>query len=480
MNYSMIRYVIGTVVQMDGAFMLLPLITGLIYSEPAARVFALVICFSLATGYLIRGKKPLNTRLYSREGFLCVALSWVVMSVYGSLPFVVSGAIPHWPDALFETVSGFTTTGASILTDVEAMPRCILMWRSFTHWIGGMGVLVFMLAIMPMSGASNMHLLRAESPGPSVGKMLPKLRSTAFICYAIYTVMTVVQIVLLLCGGMAPFDAITLSFGTAGTGGFGVLNASCGSYSPYVQIVITVFMILFGINFNVYFSLYMRRPGEALRNEEMRVYLGIIVAAILMITFNVHSMFSSIWEALRHVSFQVGSIITTTGFSTVDFDLWPSFSKSILVSLMFIGACAGSTGGGMKISRIIIMAKTVFKQISTIVHPNAIKKVLLEGKRVEHEVVRSVNVFMVSYLFIIAVSTLLISLDNLDMVTNFTAVVATFNNIGPGLALVGPTGNFSMFSDLSKFVMVFDMLAGRLEIFPMLVLFSPAIWKRNY
>ena len=360
------------------------------------------------------------------------------------------------------------------------MPRCILMWRSFTHWIGGMGVLVFMLAIMPMSGASNMHLLRAESPGPSVGKMLPKLRSTAFICYAIYTVMTVVQIVLLLCGGMAPFDAITLSFGTAGTGGFGVLNASCGSYSPYVQIVITVFMILFGINFNVYFSLYMHRPGEALRNEEMRVYLGIIVAAILMITFNVHSMFSSIWEALRHVSFQVGSIITTTGFSTVDFDLWPSFSKSILVSLMFIGACAGSTGGGMKISRIIIMAKTVFKQISTIVHPNAIKKVLLEGKRVEHEVVRSVNVFMVSYLFIIAVSTLLISLDNLDMVTNFTAVVATFNNIGPGLALVGPTGNFSMFSDLSKFVMVFDMLAGRLEIFPMLVLFSPAIWKRNY
>lgn len=480
MNYSMIRYVIGIIVQMEGIFMILPLVTGLIYAEEAVKAFAILICFCLSTGYLIRGRKPANTRLYSREGFLCVALSWVVMSVYGSLPFVASGAIPHWPDALFETVSGFTTTGASILTDVEAMPKSILMWRSFTHWIGGMGVLVFMLAIMPAAGASNMHLMRAESPGPSVGKMLPKVRASAFICYAIYTVMTVLQIVLLLCGGMAPFDAVTLSFGTAGTGGFGILNSSCASYSPYVQIVITVFMILFGINFNVYFSLCMRRLGEAIRNEEMRVYLGIILVSVLMIAFNIQHLFADFWEGLRHAAFQVGSIITTTGYSTADFDLWPSFSKTVLITLMFIGACAGSTGGGIKISRIIIMFKTVVKQIGSIVHPNAVKKVLLEGKRVEHEVVRSVNVFMVSYLFIMAFSTLVVSLDGLDMVTNFSAVVATFNNIGPGLSLVGPSGNFSMFSDLSKFVMVFDMLAGRLEIFPMLLLFSPTLWKRSY
>ena len=401
------------------------------------------------------------------------------MSLFGCLPFLITGEIPSFVDALFETVSGFTTTGASILSDVEALSHCSLIWRSFTHWIGGMGVLVFLLAVLPMVGGSNMHLMKAESPGPSVGKLVPKVRFTAQILYQLYIVLTVLEFILLLLGRMSVFEALCTAFGTAGTGGFGVKNDSIASYSPYIQWVVTIFMILFGVNFNVYFFIYIRKLRDAARCEEMRWYLGIIAAATVIICANAYDTALTLEHNVRNSAFQVASIITTTGFATVNFDLWPELSRTILVMLMFCGACAGSTGGGLKVSRFVIAAKSLGNYISTFLHPRAVRKVKFEDKDVEPETLRAILVYFIAVVFIFAVSVLLVSLDNFDQITNFTAVAATFNNIGPGLNAVGPTCNFAGFSAFAKCVMIFDMLAGRLEIFPLLMLLYPPLWRES-
>lgn len=478
MNTSMIVYILGWILNIQAAMMTLPLITALIYGESSGWAFVVTIIISLLIGVPLVRRSPKNRVFYVREGFVSVALSWIALSFFGALPFVISGSIPHIIDAIFETVSGFTTTGASILSDVEALPKCMLFWRSFTHWVGGMGVLVFILAILPMAGGSHLSLMKAESPGPSVSKLVPTVQSTAKILYGIYIVMTVVEILLLLVGGMSVFDALTLSFGTAGTGGFGTRNDSIGGYSGYLQVVITIFMILFGINFNMYYLMLQKKFRQAFKMEEVQAYLIIIAASILIITFNIWDVYGSFGTSLKHAAFQVGSIITTTGYATTDFNSWNAISRTILVVLMFIGACAGSTGGGIKVSRLVIAVKTVGKELVSFVHPQAIKKVSMDQKPVEHEVIRSVNVFLVAYFIIFAVSVLLISFEGYDLTTNFTAIAATLNNIGPGLEMVGPTQNFGFFSDGSKLVMIFDMLAGRLEIFPLLVLFSPEAWKK--
>lgn len=479
MNIGMIKYFLGWILGLEGALMLLPCLVAVIYRETSGFSIAGVACFAVLSGWLLTHKRPKNTIFYAREGFVSVALGWIVLSFVGAMPFFISREIPVLEDAFFEVISGFTTTGASVLPDVEALSKCMLMWRSFTHWIGGMGVLVFILAVLPMAGGYNMHIMRAESPGPSVGKLVPKVRATAKILYMIYFFMTVAMFVILLVCKMPWFDALCISVGTAGTGGFGILNSSCGSYTTAQQAVTTVFMILFGINFNAYYLLLIRKPKDAFGSEEVRGYLGIIFASILLITWNIYRNFDSVFAAFHHAAFQVASIITTSGFSTVDFDLWPSFSKTILVTLMFVGACAGSTGGGMKVSRIIIAAKTVKKEISSLIHPRSVKVLKFEGKTIEHTVLRSINTYMVAYFLIFAASVLLISLDNFDPTTNFTAVAATLNNIGPGLAGVGPTCNFGGYGMFSKYVLMFDMLAGRLELFPMLVLFSPRTWVKE-
>lgn len=478
MNTSMIIYVLGWILNAEAAMMVLPLITGIIYGEDAVWSFVITIAICLFLGLTMVLKGPKNRIFYVREGFVSVALSWILLSLTGALPFVLSGAIPNYIDALFETVSGFTTTGASVVSDVEAMPYCILFWRSFTHWIGGMGVLVFILAILPMAGGSHMSLMKAESPGPVVSKLVPTVQSTAKILYSIYIVMTIIQILLLLAGKMPLFDALTISFGTAGTGGFGIKNDSIGGYSSYLQNVVTIFMILFGVNFSMYFLLLQKKFRQAFSMEEVRAYFAIILISIGIITFHIRGSYGSVLEALKHAAFQVGSIITTTGYSTTDFNQWDVVSKTILVMLMFIGACAGSTGGGAKVSRFVIAVKTIFKEIISYIHPRAVKKVSVDGKPVEHETIRSVNVFFMAYILIFAFSVFLVSFDGHDMVTNFTAVAATFNNIGPGLEMAGPTQNFGFFSEFSKLVMIFDMLAGRLEIFPLLILFSPEAWKK--
>lgn len=390
---------------------------------------------------------------------------------------MINGDIPSVVDAMFETVSGFTTTGSSILTDVEALARCSLFWRSFTHWVGGMGVFVFVLAVMPLVGGQNIHLMRAESPGPSVGKLVPKIRKTSMILYKIYIFMTIVMVVLLLLGKLPLFDSLLLAFGTAGTGGFSILNSGCESYSPYIQYLIAIFMILFGVNFNVYYFILIKKFKDAIHYEELKYYLLFIGASVAMITYNIHSLFPTIEQAFRHALFQVGTVITTTGYASTDFNKWPEFSKFILVMLMFSGACAGSTGGGMKVSRLVIMLKTVKKELLSYLHPRTVRKVKFNGRIVEHEVIRGINVYMIAYAFVLMFSVLIISIDNFDFTSNFTAVVATLNNIGPGLNIVGPTGNFSMYSNLSKIVMIFDMLAGRLELFPMLLLINPYTWK---
>lgn len=479
MNYSIIRYIICRVLEFQALFLLLPCIVAIIYKEEAGWAYLAVMLGCFLVGWVGKKKKPASNVFFAREGFVTVSLSWIILSITGALPFWLSKEIPSFTDALFETISGLTTTGSSILTDVEALSYCNIFWRSFTHWIGGMGVLVLILAVLPLAGGYNMHLMRAESPGPSVGKLVPRVRHTARILYGIYMVMTVILMVILMLAGMSPFDAITHAFGTAGTGGFGIVNSSLADYSMLQQAIITVGMILFGINFNVYYLFLIKKPKEALKHEEMRYYLLIIFAAIALITWNIHDMFDSLFEAFHHAAFQVGSIITTTGFATTDFNLWPVFSQSILVLLMFIGACAGSTGGGIKVSRIVILAKMIKNEVSHLIHPKRVTQVRFENHVISKEVWRGVQMFLVSYLVIFAASVLAISLCNLDFTTNFTAVAATLNNIGPGLNLVGPTGNFSVFAAPAKWVLMFDMLVGRLEIFPMLVLLAPATWKRG-
>lgn len=477
MNYSVVRYILGWIMIVEAALMLMPAMVGLIYKESQGWSFIWVLAGSAALGGLLVIKKPQNMNFYVKEGFITVALSWIIMSVVGCLPFVFNGDIPKFTDALFETISGFTTTGATILTDVEGLAKCSLFWRSFTHWIGGMGVLVFLLAIVPMTGGTNMNLMKAESPGPSVDKIVPKVRYNALILYGIYIVLTVLEIVFLVIGDMSVFEAFTTAFSTAGTGGFGIRNDSIASLSPYIQWVVTIFMILFGINFGVYFLLLTRKFKQAVKHEEARTYLIIIIVSALIIFKNIYDIMPSGKDAIRHAFFQVASIMTTTGFVSADFDLWPVLSQTILVVIMFIGACAGSTGGGIKVSRIMILIKTMFKEITSFLHPRSVKKVTVEGKVVEHDTVRATNVFIVSYILIFVTSLFLITIDNNDLVTNFTSVAATINNVGPGLSMVGPTQNFSHFSGLSKYVFMFDMLAGRLEIFPLLLLFSPSVWK---
>ena len=477
MNTSMVRYILGNVLKLEAAVLLLPCIVSVIYNENEGFCYLAVAAACALLGYLMSHKKPAHNVFYLKEGCVTTALSWIFLSFFGALPFYLSREIPAFTDALFETISGFTTTGASILSDVEALSHTALFWRSFTHWIGGMGVLVFLLAIVPMSGGSHINLMRAESPGPSVGKLVPKLRYTARILYLIYFGMTVLEIILLLLGRMPLFDALTTSFGTAGTGGFGIKNDSMMSYSPYLQWVATIFMVLFGVNFNAFYLLIFRQFKKAFSMEEVRYYLMIILVSIGVIFLNILDTSAGIFKALTDASFQVASIITTTGFSSVDFNLWPQASKTILVMLMFIGACAGSTGGGIKVSRFIVLVKTMIKELNSYIHPKSIKKIKMDGKPVEHEVVRAINVYIITYVIIFAASIFAISFDGKDLITNFTGVAATINNIGPGLELVGPTQNFGIFTGFSKFVLMFDMLAGRLELFPLLVLFHPALWK---
>ena len=478
MTRAAIRFIPGWILDVEAAMMLLPIVVAVLYGESEGWTFvaAAACCLAIGIPCVVGGLR--GNAFHSREGLVIVALSWLVLSIMGAVPFVLSGAIPSPVDALFETVSGFTTTGASILTEVESLPRCILFWRSFTHWIGGMGVLVFILSIVPMSGGSHMHLMKAESPGPSVSKLTPKVQSTAKILYEIYLVLTVVQVVLLLLGKMPLFDALTTTFGTAGTGGFGIKNDSMASYSPYLQNVTTVFMILFGINFNAYFLILMKRAKQLRYAEEVWGYLAIIGVSIAAIAWNIRHLYGTLEETLRHAAFQVATIITTTGYSTTDFDQWPEFSRTILVILMFIGACAGSTGGGLKVSRVLILCKTIRQEFHYFLHPREVRVLRMEGRPLEGDTVRSVNVYLVTYVLMFTASVLLVSLDNKDLITTFTAVATTFNNVGPGLAGVGPLQNFSHFSDFSKIIMTFDMLAGRLELFPVLLIFFPRTWKR--
>lgn len=477
MNSSIIRFILGHVLWIEGLLLFLPAIVSGIYQEHEGLYYVTVAAICLLLGAFMTWKPPKSQVFYLKEGCIATALSWIILSFFGCLPFYLSGEIPSLTDALFETVSGFTTTGASILNNVEGLSYCALFWRSFTHWIGGMGVLVFLLAVIPLSGGSHINLMRAESPGPSVGKLVPKIRYTARILYIIYFAMTILEIILLLLGDMPLFDALTTSFGTAGTGGFGIKNDSFMSYSPYLQWVVTIFMILFGVNFNAYYLLLFGKIKHALSMEEVRTYFIIIFAAAGVIFFNILETCSGIFDALTQSMFQVGSIITTTGFSSVDFNLWPQASKSILVLLMFIGACAGSTGGGIKVSRFILLVKTIAKELNSYIHPKSIKKIKMEGKPVEHEVVRSTNVYFITFMILFSASVLAISFEGKDLITNFTAVAATINNIGPGLELAGPTQNFGHFSLFSKYVLIFDMLAGRLELFPLLILFHPEAWK---
>lgn len=479
MNYRVISYILGWVLGLEALFLTVSAAVGGLYGERTALSFlyAALICAALGIPAVVR--KPRRMTFFMKEGFVTVALCWIVFSIFGALPFVFSGEIPHFTDALFETVSGFTTTGASVVPDVEVLSHCTLFWRSFTHWIGGMGVLVFLLAILPMAGGSQMYLMQAESPGPSVGKLVPKTRHTALILYSLYILLSIAEFVFLLCGGMSAFDAVNTTFATAGTGGFGIRNSSMTDFSPYIQWVVAVFMMLFGINFNLYFLVLVGRGRQALKSEELRTYLGVIAAATLLIVLNTRTAGVRLGDTVRHAFFQVSSIITTTGFATCDFDLWPSLSKCVLVLLMLIGACAGSTGGGIKISRVLILIKRAGEELHKFIFPNSVTKIRLEKKILDREVIHTTSAFLIVYVFIFAVSTLLVSIEGHDLETCFTAVAATFNNIGPGLSIVGPTRNFGFFSDFTKYVLIFDMLAGRLELFPMLILFSPRTWLKN-
>ncbi|MEG1849324.1 MAG: TrkH family potassium uptake protein [Oscillospiraceae bacterium] len=480
MNIQMVLYITGHILKVVALLMLLPCAVALFYGERCAAAFLITIALTAAIGFGIGRRKPANTVIYAREGFVVVALSWVSMSALGALPFVISGEIPSFIDAFFETVSGFTTTGSSILTNVEIMSRGLLFWRSFTHWIGGMGVLVFVLSVLPLAGGRAMHLMRAEVPGPTVGKLLPRLQSTAKVLYAIYFLMTVVLIVLLFAGGMPLFDSTVHAFGTAGTGGFSIKNSSIGQYhSAYFEWVIGVGMLLFGVNFNVYYYLLLRDLRAACRNEELRCYLAIIGISTAVIAVNVRSLFPTVHEAIRAAFFQVSSIITTTGYATADFNLWPELSRSILVLLMFCGACAGSTGGGIKVSRLMILCRSAVQEIRRMLHPRSVSVIRLEGKPVEEETTHGAYVFLLVYLLIFCGSVLLVSVDNFSAETTFTAVAACLNNIGPGLGMVGATGNFSAFSDFSKLVLSFNMLAGRLEIFPIIMLLTPFAWRKQ-
>ena len=478
MNYKMIRFVISWVLKVEGMLMLFPALVGAMYQEKTGFAYLIWGLLCIAAGLILCFRKPSNMEIYSRDGFVCVSLSWVVLGVFGAVPFVITGEIPFYINALFEIVSGFTTTGASILSDVEALSHASLFWRSFSHWIGGMGVLVFILALLPMKGGSVMNLMKAESPGPTVSKFVPRVRGTAKILYQIYLGMTLFTIAALLLSGMKTFDSVTLAMGAAGTGGFAVLNSGCAVYTPLQQWILTIAMIAFGVNFNFYYLMLCKKGKAAISSQEVRAYFLIILLAGGVISWNTYPMYHSIGETVRTAFFQVGSIITTTGYSTTDFDLWPELSKCILVMLMFIGACAGSTGGGIKSIRVLILFKEAKRNIRKMLRPRSVSAIHVDGAKVDDEVVHGVHDYLTVYTIISIASLLLIAIDNFSMETSLTAVLACLNNIGPGLDLVGPMGNYACFSAGSKLILSLDMLIGRLEIFPMLMLAVPVAWKR--
>ena len=483
MNRRIVFYMLGQILKVEAALMTLPLVCSVIYGEESGFSFIVTIALSLCFGFLLTAvNKPKDKTFFAKEGFVIVALSWIVLSVAGALPFVISGEIPNFFDAFFETVSGFTTTGATILngSEIEIMSKGLLFWRSFTHWIGGMGILVLVMAIVPTESGRSIHIIRAEMPGPIVGKLVPKLKSTAKILYLIYICLTALEVVLLLCGGMNLFESLVHSFGTAGTGGFGVRGDSIGSYSPYLQWVITVFMLVFGINFNVFYLIIVGRLRTAFKSEELWCYVGIVLASVILITHNIYHLFDGFWEALRQSAFQVASIISTTGYATNDFNLWPGLSKGILFLLMFIGACAGSTAGGIKVSRIVLLFKRISAGLKHMLHPRSAEAVRFEGKKVENDTLNSVLVYFAIYFFCFTVMFLLLLFESkVDFETSISAVAACFNNVGPGLSKVGPNGNYDIYSYFSKIVLSFAMLLGRLEIYPMLLLFSPSSWLKR-
>ena len=477
MNYKLILHTLGKILLIEALLLIFPLIINFIYQENNLFAFALTISILMVVGTLLIMVKPKDKRMFVREGFVIVGLAWIVLSLFGALPFTISGEIPNYIDAFFETVSGFTTTGASILNDVEAMSKSMLFWRSFTHWIGGMGVLVFVLAILPNSEGQNIYLLKAESTGPQVGKLVSKVRFTARILYIIYFGLTLLEVILLLLGKNSLYESIVMSFGTAGTGGFGIYADSVGGFNIYSQVVIAIFMMLFGINFNIYYLVLIGKIKQAIKSEELRWYLTVILLSTTMITANLMiNLNQTFGIALKDAYFQVSSIMTTTGFATVDFNLWPTFSKTILIIIMFVGGCAGSTGGGIKVSRIVILFKSLKREIQKLLHPNSVAPIKMEGEVVDGTVVKGVNVYFAFVMILLFAGTLLVSFDGLDFTSTFTGVVACINNIGPGLSLVGPMGNFDCFSYFSKIILSILMLIGRLEVYPILILFLPKTW----
>ncbi|MBQ7541599.1 MAG: TrkH family potassium uptake protein [Clostridia bacterium] len=482
MNYKMVLYLLGQMLRVEGLLMILPLLCTWVYHEDTLTAFLIPVVVLVALGSVLTYRMPQKREIYAKEGFAVVGLSWVLLSVFGALPFMLSGAIPYFCDALFETASGFTTTGASILTNVEALPHSILFWRSFTHWIGGMGVLVFTLAVLPRSNERSvrlMHVMRAEVPGPVVGKLVSRVKSTARILYGIYIALTLLETLFLLFSGMPLFDALCHAFGTAGTGGFSIWNDSIAHYhSAYVDGVVSVFMLLFSLNFNLYYLLFLRQVRPVVKNSELRWFLSIVAIATAAIMLDTRHLYSGVLRSFRYAFFQVMTVISTSGFATTDFNRWPVLSRTILVLLMFVGACAGSTGGGLKVGRIMLLVKTFVREVRLMLHPRSVHVIRTDGKRVDEETVRGAASFLIAYLFMFSASVLMLAvLDNFDLVTNFTAVSACINNIGPGLEMVGPTGNYSLFCDASKILLTLDMLAGRLELFPILMLFSPSTWK---
>lgn len=479
MNYRYILKKLGHICLIEALLLFIPLFVAIYYHENIFP-FIFTILIVLIFGSFFSFIKSKRNSYYAKEGILITTLAWILLSIFGALPFVFDGAIPSFVDAFFETVSGFTTTGSSILTNVEALPKGLLFWRSFTHWIGGMGILVFVMAILPMSNDNSMHLVKAEVPGPFPGKLLPKISDTSKWLYGIYLFLTIVEITLLRLGGMPLFDSVLTSFGTAGTGGFGIKNISIAYYgSAYIEYVVGIFMLLFGINFNLYFFIIMRKFKLAFSNEELKSYLSIVFISVILITFNILAYTTGFFEAFRLAFFQVSSIITTTGYSTVDFNLWPTFSKIILVILMFFGACGGSTGGGIKISRIVIAIKKIFVDLKKQIHPNAIKNVKFESKKISDERVNGIGYFIILYFVLIGIITLIVSLDNFNFETTLSSVISCMSNIGPGLGLVGPMGNFSNFSDISKIALSTAMLLGRLELYPIIIFLTPSIYIRN-
>ena len=488
MNHRIIINIIGKLIQLEGVFLLFPALIGVCLQEKEFVMLAFTAGASIVAGTALRAIPTKHNRIRAKEGFVITALAWLIFSIIGALPFWLSRAIPSLTDAIFETASGFTTTGASILTDVEALPKCLLFWRSFTHWIGGMGILVFMLAFVP-SSADEMNIMKAESPGPSVEKIVPRVKETAFTLYAIYTVMTVILIIALIIAGMPIFDSVCHAFGTAGTGGFGIKCDSIASYNTACQVILTIGMIMFGCNFNVYYLILMKKFKDLIHAEEVISYLVIYFVATALVSVGTingllhsgryYAGFNSVASAIHHSAFQVASVMTTTGFATTDFNMWASLPKAVMVLVMFIGACAGSTGGGIKVSRILLYFKQVVRELQSYIHPSSVRSIRLDGKVVSKDTLRTTNVFLMAYIFIFVASLIVVCFDGFDLVTSFTAVTATINNIGPGLGMVGPTGNFANFGLISKWVFIFDMIAGRLEIFPVLIMLSLATWRRK-